>query len=120
DRLDEPTVARIADLPDLAEAFVAVVAASRSATRLVETDPAALDVLERVRLTAPPPGGVDGPPGGGAEHGLVDGGISDVSPGTAGLGEGGVDRVVGARDPDDLARAKRLAQLRITARDLLG
>jgi [glutamine synthetase] adenylyltransferase / [glutamine synthetase]-adenylyl-L-tyrosine phosphorylase len=100
DRLDQATVDRIAETPDLAEAFVAVVAASRSATRLVETDPAALDVLEQARLTTP--------------IGPVEG------PGPAGPGAGGSDGVVGARDPDDLARAKRLAQLRITARDLLG
>ncbi len=84
DRLDGDTRDRLGASPPLAEAFVAVAAASRSATRLIETDPAALDVLADL----------DGPPGPGP------------------VGE--------AADPDDLVRRKRLTQLRITARDLLG
>ena len=69
--------------PALARAFVAVVAASRSATRLIHTEPAALAVL-------------------------------------ADLASPGVDAVRGAADVDGLARSKRLEQLRIMTRDLLG
>jgi [glutamine synthetase] adenylyltransferase / [glutamine synthetase]-adenylyl-L-tyrosine phosphorylase len=83
DRLDGQVVERVASSPTLAEAVVTVVAASRSATRLIETDPAALDVL--ADLAAPPPGSADA-----------------------------------AEGADELVRWKRLAQLRITARDLLG
>ncbi|HEX6424400.1 MAG TPA: bifunctional [glutamine synthetase] adenylyltransferase/[glutamine synthetase]-adenylyl-L-tyrosine phosphorylase [Acidimicrobiales bacterium] len=91
-RLDGGATERLGASPALAEAVVAVVAASRSATRLIETEPAALDVLAAL----------DGPsPTAGGESGLV-------------------DAVAGAADPDELARAKRLAQLHITARDLLG
>ena len=71
--------------PVLAAAAVAVVGASRSGTRLIETDAAALDVL--ADLDGPVPAG----------------------PGVAAAG-----------DADELVRAKRLALLRITARDLLG
>jgi [glutamine synthetase] adenylyltransferase / [glutamine synthetase]-adenylyl-L-tyrosine phosphorylase len=83
ERLDGDVVDRVAASPTLAEALVAVTAASRSATRLIETDPAALDVL--ADLDAPP-----------------------------------IGRAEDAADPDELARWKRLSQLRITARDLLG
>jgi glutamine synthetase adenylyltransferase len=83
DRLDDDTVDRLASSPAVAEAVVTVVAASRSATRLIETDAAALDVL--TELDAPAP--------------------ADVAD---------------AAGPDELVRAKRLAQLRITARDLMG
>jgi glutamate-ammonia-ligase adenylyltransferase len=83
-RIDGDLAARLGADPALAAAFVAVAAASRSASRLVETDPAALGVL--ADLDAPAPGG----------------GVTD------------------AADPDDLARRKRLAQLRIVARDLLA
>jgi [glutamine synthetase] adenylyltransferase / [glutamine synthetase]-adenylyl-L-tyrosine phosphorylase len=83
DRLDDDTVDRLASSPAVAEAVVTVVAASRSATRLIETDAAALDVL--TELDAPAP--------------------ADVADATG---------------PDELVRAKRLAQLRITARDLMG
>ena len=62
-----------------------MVGASRSGTRLIETDAAALDVL--ADLDGPVPAG----------------------PGVAAAG-----------DADELVRAKRLALLRITARDLLG
>ena len=82
-RLDGGLLDRLGAEPGLAEAVVALAAASRSATRLVETDPAAVDVL--ADLDAPVPGGGDA-----------------------------------AADADALARWKRLAQLRITARDLLG
>jgi glutamate-ammonia-ligase adenylyltransferase len=90
-RLDGGVADRLAASPALAEAVVAVVAASRSATRLIETEPAALDVLADV----------DG-----------------ASPADDGAGLTGA--VAGAGDPDELAQAKRLAQLHITARDLLG
>jgi [glutamine synthetase] adenylyltransferase / [glutamine synthetase]-adenylyl-L-tyrosine phosphorylase len=82
-RLDAGTGERLAADPVLAAAFVAVAAASRAATRLVESDPAALDVL--ADLDAAPP----------------------AAPAEA-------------ADADDLARRKRLAQLRIVARDLLA
>jgi [glutamine synthetase] adenylyltransferase / [glutamine synthetase]-adenylyl-L-tyrosine phosphorylase len=88
DRLDDGSAARMAASPALAEAFVTVVAASRSATRLLETDPAALAVLSE--LDASSAG-------------------SAIAPGVA-----------EAADPDQLVQAKRLAQLGITARDLLG
>jgi glutamate-ammonia-ligase adenylyltransferase len=84
DRLDDDATARLAAAPALAEAFVTVVAASRSATRLIETDPTALDVLADHDSPAP------------------------------------TNAVADAGDPDRLVRAKRLAQLGITARDLLG
>jgi glutamate-ammonia-ligase adenylyltransferase len=83
DRLDGDVAACVRSSPALAEAFVTVVAASRSATRLLETDGTALDVLADLDAVAGPP-------------------VGD------------------AADPDGLVRAKRLAQLRITARDLLG
>ncbi|HEX5366426.1 MAG TPA: bifunctional [glutamine synthetase] adenylyltransferase/[glutamine synthetase]-adenylyl-L-tyrosine phosphorylase [Acidimicrobiales bacterium] len=83
DRLDDDARRRVASSPELAVALVTVVAASRSATRLVEADPLALDVLARLDDPTPLP-------------------------------------VAAAADPDALVRAKRLAQLRITARDLLG
>ena len=85
DRFDGSVVSRLAGSSSLAEAFVTLAAASRSATRLVETDPAGLDVL--ADLDAPLPA------------------VALVEP---------------AGDADELVRAKRLAQLRITARDLLG
>jgi len=84
DRLGDDVRARVEASPALAEALVAVLAASRSSTRLLETDPVALDVL--AALDAPPPAGP----------------------------------VAEADDVGDLVRRKRLAQLRITARDLLG
>jgi glutamate-ammonia-ligase adenylyltransferase len=91
DRLGDEVTGRIAGSPALAEAFVAVAAASRSATRLIETDPAALDVL------------------------------ADLDAGGTGTpGPAGLRGVVEAADPQQLVRAKRLVQLRITARDLLG
>jgi glutamate-ammonia-ligase adenylyltransferase len=83
DRLDDGSTDRVRSSPDLAETFVTVVAASRSATRLIETDGAALDVLAELDAPVAHP-----------------------------VGE--------AADPDELVRAKRLAQLCITARDLLG
>ncbi|HEX6165527.1 MAG TPA: hypothetical protein VFZ30_01990, partial [Acidimicrobiales bacterium] len=45
DRLDQAALERVVASPSLATALVGVVAASRSATRLIETEPAALDVL---------------------------------------------------------------------------
>lgn len=91
DRLGDEVTGRIAGSPALAEAFVAVAAASRSATRLIETDPAALDVL------------------------------ADLDAGGTGTpGPTGLRGVIEAADPQQLVRAKRLVQLRITARDLLG
>ncbi|HEX6420573.1 MAG TPA: bifunctional [glutamine synthetase] adenylyltransferase/[glutamine synthetase]-adenylyl-L-tyrosine phosphorylase [Acidimicrobiales bacterium] len=90
DRLDGSVAERLASSPTLAEAVVTVVAASRSATRLIETDPAALDVLAQLDGGSPAGGDV-----------LMAG-------------------VAAAGDPGELARAKRLAQLHVTARDLLG
>jgi glutamate-ammonia-ligase adenylyltransferase len=55
DRVDGSTSERLASDPQLARAFVTTVAASRSATRLIHTDPAALDVL--ADLDAAIPGG---------------------------------------------------------------
>jgi glutamate-ammonia-ligase adenylyltransferase len=104
DRLDEATVERVTGSTPLATALVAVVAASRSATRLIETDPLALDVLASLD------GGGDGfgdDAGGEARDGAASG------PGRAG-------RVADASDGAELARSKRLAQLRIMALDLLG
>ncbi len=85
DRLGREARERIAAEPSLAGAAVAVMAASRSGTRLLETDPAALDVLAHLD-----------------------------APAAAGPGVAAVD------DGDELVRAKRLAHLRIAARDLLG
>jgi [glutamine synthetase] adenylyltransferase / [glutamine synthetase]-adenylyl-L-tyrosine phosphorylase len=85
DRLAGEARERIAAEPSLAAAVVAVMAASRSGTRLLETDAAALDVL--ADLDAPAAAG----------------------PGVAAVSDG-----------DELVRAKRLAHLRIAARDLLG
>src|ERR687897_2972258 len=87
-RFDGACAERIAASPALAEAVVATVAASRSATRLLQTDPAALDVLADLDAGSAVPG---------------------VAPGIGYVG-----------DVDDLVRGKRLEQLRITARDLLG
>jgi [glutamine synthetase] adenylyltransferase / [glutamine synthetase]-adenylyl-L-tyrosine phosphorylase len=89
DRFDGEAVERIGASPALAEAVVTVVAASHSATRLIETEPSALDVL--AALESDTAGGLGTP--------------ADVA---------------GAADIDELVRAKRLAQLRITGRDLLG
>jgi [glutamine synthetase] adenylyltransferase / [glutamine synthetase]-adenylyl-L-tyrosine phosphorylase len=86
DRLGREARERIAAEPSLAVAAVAVMAASRSDTRLLETDPAALDVLADL----------------------------DAPAAAAGPGVAAVD------DGDELVRAKRLAHLRIAARDLLG
>jgi [glutamine synthetase] adenylyltransferase / [glutamine synthetase]-adenylyl-L-tyrosine phosphorylase len=84
-RIDGGITDRLVASSPLAEAFVTVAAASRSATRLLETDAAALEIL--AGLDAPLP----------AEA-----------------------RVSDAAGPEELIRAKRLAQLRITARDLLA
>ena len=81
DRVDGSVTERLASDPTLAAAFVTAVAASRSAARLIHTDPAAMAVLADL-ATAVPHGG-------------------DV-------------------DVDGLVRWKRLEQLRIMARDLLG
>src|SRR4029453_9417033 len=54
-RLDGDVAERLGAPPRLAAAPVGVVAASRAATRLIETDAAALDVL--ADLDAPAPGG---------------------------------------------------------------
>jgi glutamate-ammonia-ligase adenylyltransferase len=86
DRLGGEAGERIAADPPLAAAVVAVLAASRSGTRLLETDPAGLDVLTDLDASAVAAG-----------------------PGVAAAGDG-----------DALVRAKRLAHLRIAARDLLG
>ena len=72
---------RLASDPTLARAFVATVAASRSAARLIHTDPAAVAVLAHLATA-----------------------VTDDS----------------AVDVGGLVRWKRLEQLRIMARDLLG
>ena len=78
-----------------------VVAASRSATRLIETDTTALDVIADTfgDATGEATGDVTRGPGSGA---------------------GRFGAVAEADGPDELVRLKRLAQLRITTRDLLG
>ena len=81
DRVDGSVSERLASDPTLAAAFVSVVAASRSAGRLIQADPVAMAVLADLATAVP-----DG---------------SDV-------------------DVDGLVRWKRLEQLRIVARDLLG
>jgi [glutamine synthetase] adenylyltransferase / [glutamine synthetase]-adenylyl-L-tyrosine phosphorylase len=81
DRMDGSVTERLASDLTFARAFVATVAASRSATRLIQTDPAGAVVLA----------GLETP----------------VAPGKDG-------------DVDELVRWKRLEQLRIMARDLLG
>jgi [glutamine synthetase] adenylyltransferase / [glutamine synthetase]-adenylyl-L-tyrosine phosphorylase len=81
DRVDGSVSERLAADPTLAAAFVSVVAASRSAARLIHADPVAMAVLADLATAVP-----DG---------------SDV-------------------DVDGLVRWKRLEQLRIMARDLLG
>jgi glutamate-ammonia-ligase adenylyltransferase len=81
DRADGSVSKALASDPALARAFVATVAASRSAARLIHTDPGALAVLADL------------------DTAVADG--TDV-------------------DADDLVRWKRLEQLRIMARDLLG
>jgi glutamate-ammonia-ligase adenylyltransferase len=86
-RVDGSVGDRLASDPGFARAFVATVAASRSATRLIHTDPAAAAVL--ADLDAPVP--------------------DRIGPGTD-----------ADADVDELVRWKRLEQLRIMARDLLG
>jgi [glutamine synthetase] adenylyltransferase / [glutamine synthetase]-adenylyl-L-tyrosine phosphorylase len=81
DRVDGSVSERLASDPTLARAFVTTVAASRSAARLIHTDPAAMAVLADVATA------------------VTDGSAVDV---------------------DGLVRWKRLEQLRIMARDLLG
>ena len=88
ERLGGEVAERLASDPALAEAVVTVLAASRSATRLIETDATALAVVAEAI-------GADG-------H------------------AGRFDEVAGADGPDRLVRYKRLAQLRVTTRDLLG
>jgi [glutamine synthetase] adenylyltransferase / [glutamine synthetase]-adenylyl-L-tyrosine phosphorylase len=81
DRVDGSVSERLASDPTLARAFVTTVAASRSAARLIHTDPAAMAVLADLATA------------------VTDGSAVDV---------------------DGLVRWKRLEQLRIMARDLLG
>jgi [glutamine synthetase] adenylyltransferase / [glutamine synthetase]-adenylyl-L-tyrosine phosphorylase len=81
DRADGSVSKAVASDPGLARAFVTTVAASRSAARLIDTDPGALAVLGDLDTAVP------------------DGADADL---------------------DDLVRWKRLEQLRIMARDLLG
>jgi glutamate-ammonia-ligase adenylyltransferase len=84
---------RLESEPGLAASFAAVAAASRSLSRLIVTDPAALDVLAQLdRLT---PGFV------------------------AGIGEMRWDPAR-ADDVDDLVRRKHLSLLEVAARDLNG
>ena len=54
-RVDGAINQTLRDAPGLAEAFVAVVAASSSLARLLETDPGALVVLEQLDARPPPP-----------------------------------------------------------------
>ncbi|HET6775941.1 MAG TPA: hypothetical protein VFH36_21695, partial [Acidimicrobiales bacterium] len=115
DRLGAAAVERVVASPSLATALVAVVAASRSATRLIDADPAALDVLASLDSsgaegTGSAGTGGDGPDGAGPAGGS----------GRSGAGPGGIRAVADAADGDRLAGAKRLAQLRIMALDLLG
>jgi len=81
DRVDGSVSERLASDPTLARAFVTTVAASRSAARLIHTDPAAMAVLADLARA------------------VTDGSAVDV---------------------DGLVGWKRLEQLRIMARDLLG
>jgi [glutamine synthetase] adenylyltransferase / [glutamine synthetase]-adenylyl-L-tyrosine phosphorylase len=81
DRVDGSVSERLASDPTLARAFVTTVAASRSAARLIHTDPAAMAVLADLATA------------------VTDGSAVDI---------------------DGLVRWKRLEQLRIMARDLLG
>ncbi|MGH9230470.1 MAG: bifunctional [glutamine synthetase] adenylyltransferase/[glutamine synthetase]-adenylyl-L-tyrosine phosphorylase [Acidimicrobiales bacterium] len=81
DRVDGSVGERLAADSMLARVFVTTVAASRTATRLIHTDPAALAVLADLDTAVP------------------DGSAADI---------------------DELVRWKRLEQLRIMARDLLG
>jgi glutamate-ammonia-ligase adenylyltransferase len=112
DRLDGEATERIAASPGLAQAFVTVVAASRSATRLLETDPEALDVLAAL-----------GDAGAVGDAGVDVGTVGDGAEPVPGPGAGPVVELAAVAAPsgvDQLVRAKRLAQLHITACDLLG
>jgi glutamate-ammonia-ligase adenylyltransferase len=62
ERFDGHTTKRLGDVPGAGEALVAVIAASRSLTRLLLTDPDAVDVLCRLDVRAPVPSddGADG------------------------------------------------------------
>ena len=110
ERLGGGVAERLTASPALAEAVVTVVAASRSATRLIETDPDALDVIAEV--TSPEATGGEAT-GGEATGGEATGAEEARVPGR-------FDEVAEADGPDRLVRLKRLAQLRITTRDLLG
>ena len=84
---------RLESEPALVARFAAVAAASRSLSRVLVTDPAALDVL--AELGAPPPGPPAGP------------GAMRFDPG-------------GAHDVEDLVRRKQLCLLEVAAQDLNG
>lgn len=90
--------ARLREDPGLARAAVTVMAASRSLTRLLMTDPVAIDVLAALDLRPAVPGGDEGGDEGG------DGGGGDG----------------GGRGEAALVAWKRRELLRIAARDLLG
>lgn len=118
-RADGAVVERLRATPRLAEAWVATVAASRSATRVLETDPAALAVLADLDApvaTSTRALGAAGATAGGAGDG-DDPVADDAAPRcrTEPVADAGT-----APDADALARWKRLEHLRITARDLLG
>ena len=99
-RLAPPAVERLAaDAGGVGAHAVRVLAASRSLTRLLETDPAALDVLARLDERPPPPA-VTAPA---------------VTAPVAGVGPVARDEVV-----DTLIRWKDREILRIAARDLAG
>ena len=99
ERADGSLGERLVESPGPAEAFVAVVAASRSLTRLLLADPAALDVLSELDVRLPRPTGA----GGVAGDGRAD--------------RAGIDDSAGI---DELVRWKQYEYLRIAARDVLA
>src|SRR5690606_18427006 len=118
-RADGAVVERLRATPRLAEAWVATVAASRSATRVLETDPAALAVL--ADLDAPVATSTRALDAADATDGGAGDGGDPVADHAAPLCRAGpVADAGGAPDAEALARWKRLEHLRITARDLLG
>jgi glutamate-ammonia-ligase adenylyltransferase len=105
DRLGGSLLERLAADPErLGAHTIKVVAASRHLTRLLETDPGALDVL--AALDRRPPG----PP--------ADGDEGDGDDGASGVGGASADD--GPTTIDRLARWKQRELLRIAARDLAG
>lgn len=99
-RLDGELSQRLSQDRNLIRPFVAVAAASHSLSRLMETDPAALDVLSALddRPEVPSSGSGAAEPSGAAA----------------------LDTGATADEVEDLVRWKRREYLRIAARDLLG